>query len=514
MLQISTVLCCFSFPNPGASGDGLQDDRNRDAVSGQLKCYALTQMHGLSLLKFVAVGMLILANAFFVAAEFALVSIRDTRVEQMLAAQVPGARAVRRLQRGMDDLLPAVQLGVTLCSLALGWLGEPLAASILAVWVGGLPYAEIYGNIVAVTLGFALITYFHVVVGELVPKSLALRRAEALAVAVAPPMLVFMKLARPAVRLLKVSAAAVLRSFDVPLTERAAVHSSDELKLIATAARRMGLLPKFQETLVHRALELEDVSIREIMTPRQKIFSLPSNMLLEEASAKVIARHRSRVPVYDEARGPEHIIGVVYARDLARLIFFRSASQKNQSQPQQLEIWESSSQSPATRLTMPFVELRLRQVMRDVLVVPETKSVLDLIADFQKRRRHMAVVVDEYGSIVGLVTAEDAIEQLTGELEDEFDSPAVPVLTTASGALLMDGGVNLRDLETQMQWSLPREGGVETLAGFLLYRLGHIPKEGESIVYENRRLTVVEMENRRIAKIRVEQVAEETAPAD
>jgi CBS domain containing-hemolysin-like protein len=475
-------------------------------------------MHGLSLLQFVAVAMLILANAFFVAAEFALVSIRETRIEQMLAAHVPGARAVRRLQLGLDELLPAVQLGVTLCSLALGWLGEPLAASILMRWFGGLPHANLYANIAAVTLGFAIITYFHVVVGELVPKSLALRRAEALAVAVAPPMLVFMAMARPAVRLLKVSAAAILRGFDVPLTERAAVHSSDELKLIATAARRMGLLPKFQETLIHRALELDDVSLREIMTPRQKIFSLPSNMLLEEASAKVIARHRSRVPVYDETRGPEHIIGVVYARDLARLIFFRSAPERIPthlgalSQPS--ESSEISNPGPAARLTTPFVELRLRQVMRDVLVVPETKSVLDLIRDFQQRRRHMAVVVDEYGSIVGLVTAEDAIEQLTGELEDEFDSPAVPVLTTASGALLMDGGVNLRDLETQMQWSLPRDGGVETLAGFLIVRLGHIPKEGESVLFEGRHLTVVEMDNRRIAKIRVETVETQTAAND
>ena len=184
-------------------------------------------MHGLSLLKFVAVAMLILANAFFVAAEFALVSIRETRIQQMLAAHVPGARAVRLLQHGLDELLPAVQLGVTLCSLALGWLGEPLAASILAGWISWLPHANLYGNIAAITLGFALITYFHVVVGELVPKSLALRRAEALAVAVAPPMLVFMAMARPAVRLLKVSAAAVLRGFDVPLTERAAVHSSE-----------------------------------------------------------------------------------------------------------------------------------------------------------------------------------------------------------------------------------------------------------------------------------------------
>ena len=152
--------------------------------------------------------------------------------------------------------------------------------------------------------------------------------------------------------------------------------------------------------------------------------------------------------------------------------------------------------------------------MRDVFVVPETKSVLDLIRDFQQRRRHMAIVVDEYGSTVGLVTAEDAIEQLTGEWEDEFDSPALPVLATASGALLMDGGVNLRDLETQMQWRLPREGGVETLAGFLLMRLGHIPRGGESIDFEGRRLTVIEMEGRRIAKIRVEPVKVEPAASD
>jgi len=142
--------------------------------------------------------------------------------------------------------------------------------------------------------------------------------------------------------------------------------------------------------------------------------------------------------------------------------------------------------------------------MRDVLVVPETKSVLDLIREFQQRRRHIAIVVDEYGSTVGLVTAEDAIEQLTGELEDEFDDPARPVLTTASGALLMDGGVNLRDLETQMQWRLPRDGGVETLAGFLLMRLGHIPKAGECVTFEGRRITIVEMEGRRIGKVRVE----------
>jgi len=450
-------------------------------------------MHDLTLIEFVAVAMLILANAFFVAAEFALVSIRETRIEQLEASDAPGARAVRRLQRGLDDLLPAVQLGVTLCSLALGWLGEPLAASLLIGPLSALPHAEVFAHITAVVLGFAFITYFHVVAGELVPKALALRRAEALALAVAPPMLVFMAVVRPVVRLLKVSAAVVLHAFDIPFSERSQVHSAEELKLLATSARRMGLLPEFEEQLVHRALELDEVPVREIMTPRQKIFSLPASMSVEDAGTRLMANHHSRIPIYDEKRGLEFIVGVVYARDLIRLLFYRAA--------------------PGAA-TGPFAALRLGQVMRDVLIVPETKPVLDLLREFQQRRRQMAIAVDEYGSTVGLVTAEDAIEQLTGELEDEFDSPAAPALNLPGGALLMDGGVNLRDLETQMQWSLPRDGGVETLAGFVLVQLGHIPHAGESVVYDHRRLTVVSMEGRRIARIRVEPEAETALAED
>jgi CBS domain containing-hemolysin-like protein len=475
-------------------------------------------MHELTLLQFVAVAMLILANAFFVAAEFALVSIRDTRVEQMVSANVPGARAVRLLQSDLDDFLPAVQLGVTLCSLALGWIGEPLAAGVLLGWIEALhlnlAHGAFYAHVAAVAAGFALITYFHVLVGELVPKSLALRRAEALAVAVAPTMLIFMAMARPAVRLLKSSAAVILQGFEFPMSERAAIHSPKELKLIATAARRVGMLPAFQETLIHRTLELDDVPVREIMTPRQRIISLPSGMPIEEASSQVIEHMHSRVPVYDEARGPEHIIGVVYSKDLARLMFFRPAVIPSIGPDLASDAPGEGATGPARRgrFPVPFVDLKLSQVMRDVLVVPETKSVLDLILAFQQRRRHMAIVVDEYGSTVGLVTAEDAIEQLTGELEDEFDSPERPVLTTASGALLMDGSANLRDLETQMQWSLPRDGGVETLAGFLLTRLGHIPRVGECVVHEGRRLTVVEMDARRIGKVRVEPFKEELSP--
>jgi len=462
-------------------------------------------MQGLLLLQGVAVAMLILANGFFVAAEFALVSVRETRIEQMIAAQVPGARAVRRLQRDLDDFLPAVQLGVTLCSLALGWIGEPLAAGAIVTVLEWLPHppahAVLYADILAwvgVVLGFCLITYLHVTAGELVPKSLALRRAEAIAVAVAPPMLVFMKLARPAVRLLSRSAAMVLRGFDIPISERGSVHSPEELKLLATAARRTGLLPRFQETLIHRAVELNDVPVREIMTPRQKIFALPSSMPVEDAAARVIEMMHSRVPVYDESRGAENIIGVIYSKDLSRLMFFRRLGQRG--------LGGQGAATPPGIPATPFAQLRVSQIMREVLVVPETKTALDLLREFQKRHRHIAIVVDEYGSTVGLVTAEDAIEQLTGEIEDEFDDPARPLITNARGVLLLDGGVNLRDLETQMQWNLPRDGGVETLAGFLLTRLGHIPRPGESVEYEDRRLTVMDMDGRRISKVRVEPI--------
>jgi CBS domain containing-hemolysin-like protein len=283
------------------------------------------------------------------------------------------------------------------------------------------------------------------------------------------------------------SARIVLYFFHTPMAHESSTHSPEELKLIATAARRTGALPEYQEALIHRAVEVSEIPAREIMTPRQRIFSLPFDLLIEEASARIIEELHSRVPVYDPAQGPEYIVGLVYSKDISRLMHFRASARTRFSEA-------------------PFVELRLKQVMREVLVVPETKPVLDLLKEFQERRRHLAIVVDEFGSTVGLVTVEDAIEQLIGELEDEFDVSAKAVLTTATGGLILDGSVNLRDLETQMHWSLPRDAGVETLAGFLLARLGKIPRGGETIEYECRRFTVLEMSGHRISRVRIETV--------
>ncbi|MGA7887269.1 MAG: hemolysin family protein [Acidobacteriaceae bacterium] len=435
----------------------------------------------------VAIVLLILANGFFVAAEFALVSMRETRLEQLIAERRPGARIVRRMQENLGDFLPAVQLGVTLCSLAMGWLGEPAIAALFEQAMRGLPHARIYAHVAAVPLAFIFITYFMVLLGELVPKALALQRTDQMAMAVAGPMDAFIQIARPLIRLLNRSATLVLRLFRAPLTqEGGGVHSPEELKLMATAARRVGMLPEYQEALIHRAVEISQVVTREIMTPRQRIFSLPADMPVEEASARIVEEQHSRIPVYDPARGPEFIVGVVYSKDVSRLMHFRASAARRFSET-------------------AFTEMRLRQIMREILVVPETKPVLDLLHEFRQRRRHIAIVVDEFGSTVGLVSVEDAIEQLIGELEDEFDVAPGGVITSAAGGMVLDGSVSLRDLETQMRWTLPREGGVETLAGFILARLGNIPKGGESIEYEGRRLTVLEMSGKRISKVRVEQ---------
>ena len=441
-----------------------------------------------TLIRGLMVAFFILANSFFVAAEFALVSIRETRVQQLIAHGRPGARTALKLKQTMDDFLPAVQFGVTLAALALGWVGEPaVAETLLAVATrvfGVLPaHAAVYANGVAIAIAFALITYFEVLLGELVPKSLALQRTERIALAVAGPMDVFIRISGPAVRLMNGSATLVLRLFKAPLHGEGEIHSPEELKLIATATRRRGLLPEFQEAMIHRAIELSHVVVREIMTPRGKIFALPAGLTLEQASARIVDEQHSRVPVFDPKLGPEHIIGIVYSKDVSRLMHFR-----------------------ATALAMGATGesgLTLRGVMREVLFVPETKLAVDLLQEFQERRRQVAIVVDEFGSTVGLVTAEDALEQIVGELEDEFDVSSV-LVRSGTGVVTLDGSTTLRDLSTRLGWNFPRRAGVETLAGFVLAELGHLPAAGEVVEQGGRRYRVLEMAGRRISRVRVE----------
>jgi CBS domain containing-hemolysin-like protein len=442
------------------------------------------------LLRVLAVGLLVAANAFFVAAEFALVSVRDTRIQQLLEAGHTGARTIQRLHARLDEVLAAVQLGVTLASLALGWVGESTLAYLLEQLFRDVAHPAVYAHLIAIVAAFTLITYLHTTLGELVPKSVALHRAERVALAVAGPLGFFIAMARPFLYVMTHTARLVLRGFGVPQIRQGGVHSPEELKLIVTASRRFGLVPPFQEELIHRALEMGDVTVREIMVPRPDIFSLPADMHLDEALARVVEEQHSRIPVYDPQRGPEHIIGLLYSKDLTRWMRLRLTL---------------SPAIPADRLS----QMQVRQIMREILVVPETKPLPDLLVEFKRRKRHLAAVVDEFGSIVGLVTVEDVLEQLVGEIEDEFDVTPQPLAAGAT-TMILDGSVPLRDLETQYQLDLPREEGYETLAGFLLSRLQRVPQGGENLEYEGRRFTVLEMDGRRIAKVKIV-LAEEPA---
>src|SRR6516162_5009682 len=443
-------------------------------------------------LRIAAVILLVAANAFFVAAEFALVSIRETRLEQLLAARRMGARTVQKLHQKLDEFIAAVQFGVTMASLALGWIGEAAMARLIEPLFRRLPHAHIYAHAVSITVAFLLSTYMHVILGEIVPKSLALQRTETVALAVAGPIDFFMTLAAPLLAIMTTSADVVLKAFGAKQVREGGVHSSEELKLIVSASHRTGVLEAPQEQMIQRALDLENILVREVMVPRPDIFSLPGDMPLDEAFQRVADETHSRVPVYDPQRGPEHIIGVLYARDLLRWLRHR-AGIPGSPHP---NAWSS--------------ELKVRHLMREVLVVPETKPLTDLLLEFKQRKRHLAVVVDEFGSTAGAVTVEDILQQLVGEIEDEYEITE-PAISAGEASMMLDGSTNIRDLDSDYHIALPRDEGFETLAGFVLAKLQRIPATGDNFEFEGRRYTVVALDNLRVDSVKIETLQPQTS---
>lgn len=435
-------------------------------------------------LRLVAVVLIVAANAFFVSAEFAMVSLRETQIQQLVVARRVGARTVQRLHQQLDHFIGAVQFGVTLSSLALGWIGEAAMARVLEPLLVNLPHAHVYAHAVAVVFAFTLITYMHVILGEVVPKSIALQRTERVALAVAGPMDFFMRITAPLLALMTASSHAVLKAFGMRPVREAGVHSPEELKLIVSASRNLGLLEAPQEEMILRALDLENVLVREVMVPRRDIFSLAGDMTLYEALERVVDGQHSRVPVYDPQRGPEHIVGVLYARDLMRWMRYRL------------------SRTITGRIVTRETNLRVRHIMREVLVVPEAKTLPDLLTDFKERKRHLAVVVDEFGSTAGVITVEDVLAQLVGPIEES--EAREPVALLGSSNMDLDASLNIRDLELDYQIMLPRDGGFETLAGFVLAQLQRIPKVGDSFQYDGRRYTVTTMDGLRVDRVRID----------
>jgi CBS domain containing-hemolysin-like protein len=430
-------------------------------------------------LRFILLAAILALNAFFAAAEVSLVSVRRSRLKELAAGSVQ-ARAALELLAHPERLLSVTQVGVTLASLGLGWAGEDTLYQLFLQVFGPLitPRSAVYLHAVSFALGFLAMSYFHVVVGEVVPKNLAIEKADRLALLVAPILLVFYRIALPFIYVVERTAAGLSRALGLR-GHGAGGHSAEELKFIVESSRREGHLEGFEQVAIEKLLELQDVNAREIMTPRVDIISVSVEASLDELLRAAIEHQYSRMPVYEGK--PEHIIGIVHFKDLMRA-------------------WQIRKTANDRRLPSP--PFRLRRYLREPLVVPETKPLNQLVDEFRTRHAHMAMVVDEFGTVTGLVTLEDVLAQIFGAMGDEHDvrrpkpAPGAPVIE-------VDGGTNIRELASEYGIELPGDAGFETLAGFLLFQLGYIPSPGEAVTYGPRTFIVEEMDRNRIARVKI-----------
>jgi CBS domain containing-hemolysin-like protein len=435
-------------------------------------------------LRLILLLLILATNGFFAAAEVALVSVRQSRLRELAQNGQAGAQSALSLLANPSRLLSVTQVGVTLASLGLGWAGEGTLYGLLRGAFEPLqtrvPGVVLHG--VAFALAFLIISYGHVILGEVVPKNLAIEKADKLAVLAAPALLVFYRLSQPFVVVIERSSALILRAFGLGQGHAHGGHSPEELKYIVQSSRHEGHLQDFEQGAIQRLIEVGGYSAREIMTPRHNIISLPVDASLEQVLSVMTEHKFARIPVYEDR--PEQITGIVNYKDLMR-------------------VWdERRFAHDRHRATRPF---RLRRFLRKPLVVPETKPVNQLVDEFRAHHTHMALVVDEFGTVTGLVTLEDVLEQVFGEIGDEHDEVR-PAPGDQEKIIHLEGSTTIRDLEMRYKVVLPGEAGFETLAGFLLFQFGYLPKANESIEYGGRRFTITRMERNRIASVAIERL--------
>jgi putative hemolysin len=436
-----------------------------------------------AVLKGSIIAALVALNAFFVATEYSLLSVRRTRLEQLSNEGNSRAKLVLTLLSDMVALFSGTQLGVTVISLLMGWMGESIMADAIQRWLEGyFTYLSrvTVAHSISVAIAFLLITVLLMVLGELVPKAMAYHNAESFALGVARPMFLFLKLSRYPVRLLDTLANGVLSSFHGSRVRgQGTLPTAEEVKLIVSGIRKRGLLDEEQEEMIHSVFELDRVRVREIMVPSNRITCLPVKTDLRSLLDRVVRDQHSRVPIYDGL--PDQIVGVLYTKDLLEVMAERN------------------------RITTPIdASFDLRTILHQPMIVPEAMPLSQMLKEARRRHSQMALVVDEFGTFVGLVTIEDVLEQIVGEIQDEYDREEDAIRKVGENVLVVDASMSLRDLASERDIVLPRGAGYETLAGFVLAQMGFIPRGGESFVFESRRYTVLEVEGRRVSRIRID----------
>ena len=418
-----------------------------------------------------------LLNAFFVGAEFALVRSRRTRLEAMTRSGDRLARFALRANSNISRMLSASQLGVTLASLGLGWVAGATLTDFAAGLSGGSVATEVWlGVTIGGTLALAAVAYLHVVFGELTPKAMALNHPEGLARWLAPPLLAFAWITTPFTFVLNRSSQLVMRSLGQkpPGTEEA-VHSPEEIRLLVEQSQEGGQMQARDADLIDAVFEFSEKNAREVMTPRTELIALPVEATLSEVLEVVQESGLSRYPVYDESI--DNIIGVVLAKDLLKLLAPRANTDA----------------------------FDLPSIMRPVHVIPGSREVEEVLADFKRLKEHMAVVLDEYGGTAGVVTMEDLLEEIVGEILDEYDTSEdeEAPLHTQAGETMVPGNTHIGELNEHFSLSVPDED-YHTIGGYVFGVLGRLPVVGDRVVAGGAIFTVREMEGRRIESLSVD----------
>ncbi len=435
-------------------------------------------------LKLFIVLLLVLANGFFVAAEFALVSVRRARIEMLAAAGKSSAKAVLRALDHLDTILSATQFGVTLASLALGAVGEStlehMVEGFFVAYLPGfaaVPAAHTFSAVIA----FSVITYFHIVLGEFAPKALALEKAEMIAMAVTPPIQLFYRVFKPFIWVINRSGMKLLRIFglEARLGHHAAI-TGEELKHLITMSHESGNLQLGEKTLIHNVFDFGDLTVREILIPRMQISAIEADASFVDVVKAFQSSGYSRLPVYDD--NFDHIIGILHHKDVMAHIL----------NPQAFD---------------------LRKVIIPPVFIPDTARLADVLEQMRRGHVHLAIVVDEHSGVEGILTLEDLLEEIVGEIQDEHDEAGTEKFRErGAGVFVIDGGLSMREVNRRFDLNLPESDDYATIAGFLIAREGRLLAEGDTLNYNGTSFTVERVNQRRITRISMRQTTEAPPP--
>jgi CBS domain containing-hemolysin-like protein len=420
----------------------------------------------------VAIVILVLTNGFFVAAEFSMVSVRRTRIAELVARGETGAEAVQKAIENPDRVIAATQLGITLASLALGWVGEPALSHLIHPILTIFPDAirPELSHSLAAAFSFVVITFLHVVVGELAPKSIALQDPERTSLFVARPTLFVERLFKPAIWALNGAGNILLRLVGIqPASGHQLVHSVEELKMLVTASAESGVVEAEESEMLHAIFDFGELVVRQVMVPRTEVIAVEANTPLEDIISLVTHSSYTKFPVYEE--NLDHMVGIVHVKDLLH------AMQKDDCQG-----------------------CIARTFAREPLFVPETISVSALLRHFRDNRQHIAIVMDEYGGTAGLVTLEDLLEEIVGEVSDPFDVVTPEFQRLEDGSVLIDGLSLIDEVNEQVGLNLV-DPNYDTIAGYILGRLGRMARSGDIVEGDGVRLRVNEMDGLRIERV-------------